>query len=180
MYANILMKFTSIYSTLFVIALRVILQSFSAIVNFYIFYDGPVDIQMWSYMTLSQCRVSDTQVTVKACWPLVREHNGLFNSSVSGWCEHQCMQEDAHLNEQRKVHLHRSLQSWFISYVLILLISNIILSTINVSFFWYLSICKFLLFLFGYWNFFCQTWIYSVELAWFHCCFSREVILFYV
>ena len=51
--------------------IKVILQSFSAIVNLYIFYDGPVAI----HMTLSQCRVSDTQVTVKARWPLVIAFN---------------------------------------------------------------------------------------------------------
>ena len=41
-------------------------------VDFRLFYDGPVDIQLWALLTRSQCKVSDTQVTVKACGPLVR------------------------------------------------------------------------------------------------------------
>ena len=41
-----------------------------AIVDFHLFYDGAVDIQM-SPLTRSQCKVSDTQVTIKACGPLV-------------------------------------------------------------------------------------------------------------
>ena len=41
------------------------------IVDFHLFYDGAVDIQIWALLTKSQCKVSDTQVTVKACGPLV-------------------------------------------------------------------------------------------------------------
>ena len=41
------------------------------IVDFHLFYDGAVDIQIWALLTRSQCKVSDTQVTVKACGPLV-------------------------------------------------------------------------------------------------------------
>ena len=41
------------------------------IVDFCLFYDGAVDIQIWALLTRSQCKVSDTQVTVKACGPLV-------------------------------------------------------------------------------------------------------------
>ena len=37
------------------------------IVDFHLFYDGAVDIQIWALLTRSQCKVSDTQVTVKAC-----------------------------------------------------------------------------------------------------------------
>ena len=43
----------------------------NTIVDFHLFYDGAVDIQIWALLTRSQCKVSDTQVTVKACWPLV-------------------------------------------------------------------------------------------------------------
>ena len=32
---------------------------------------GVADIQIWALLTRSQCRVSDAQVTVKACGPLV-------------------------------------------------------------------------------------------------------------
>ena len=41
------------------------------IVDFHLFYDGAVDIQIWALLTRTQCKVSDTQVTVKACRPLV-------------------------------------------------------------------------------------------------------------
>ena len=41
------------------------------IVDFHLFYVGAVDIQIWALLTRSQCKVSDTQVTVKACGPLV-------------------------------------------------------------------------------------------------------------
>ena len=41
------------------------------IVDFHLFYDGAVDILIWALLTRSQCKVSDTQVTVKACGPLV-------------------------------------------------------------------------------------------------------------
>ena len=33
---------------------------------FFKFYDAPVDMQIWAPLTRSQCRISDTQVTVKA------------------------------------------------------------------------------------------------------------------
>ena len=36
-------------------------------VAFLLFYDGAVDIQIWALLTKSQCKISDTQVTVKAC-----------------------------------------------------------------------------------------------------------------
>ena len=41
------------------------------IVDFHLFYDGAVDIQICTLLTRSQCKVSDTQVTVKAHGPLV-------------------------------------------------------------------------------------------------------------
>ena len=41
------------------------------IVDFHLFYDGAVDIQICALLTRSQCNFSDTQVTVKACGPLV-------------------------------------------------------------------------------------------------------------
>ena len=42
------------------------------IVDFHLFYDWAVDIQIWALLTRSQCKVSDTQVTIKACGPLVK------------------------------------------------------------------------------------------------------------
>ena len=50
----------------------VIMQLSSDIVDFDLFYDEPVDMQMCVFLTRSQCRVPDTQVTVKPCWPLVK------------------------------------------------------------------------------------------------------------
>ena len=38
----------------------VIMQFSSAIVDFYLFYDGPVDMPIWFLLTRSQCSVSDT------------------------------------------------------------------------------------------------------------------------
>ena len=37
-----------------------------AIVEFYLFYDGAVEMQIWALLKRSQCRVSDIQMTVKA------------------------------------------------------------------------------------------------------------------
>ena len=37
----------------------------------FLFYNGAVDMQICALLTRSQCKVSDTQVTVKACGPLV-------------------------------------------------------------------------------------------------------------
>ena len=39
-----------------------------ATVNFHLFYDRAVDMQIWTLLIRNQCRVSDTQVTVKAFW----------------------------------------------------------------------------------------------------------------
>ena len=43
----------------------------SAIVEFHLFYDGPLDMQIWSLLSRSQCRNSVTQVTDKAHGSLV-------------------------------------------------------------------------------------------------------------
>ena len=40
-------------------------------VDYHLSYDGAVDIQISTLMTRSQFKVSDTQVTVKACGPLI-------------------------------------------------------------------------------------------------------------
>ena len=42
-----------------------------AVVEFYLFYDGAVDMQIWASLTRRLCRVSDTQVIGKARGPLV-------------------------------------------------------------------------------------------------------------
>ena len=51
---------------------RIMMQLFSAIVDIYLFYDGGGDwYAKWSLLARSHCRVSDTQVTLKACVSLV-------------------------------------------------------------------------------------------------------------
>ena len=41
------------------------------IVDFYLFNNGAVDMQIYALLTITQCKVSNTQVTVQACGPLV-------------------------------------------------------------------------------------------------------------
>ena len=45
----------------------------------YLSYDGNVDMQILDFLTKSQCRVSDTQVTVKARGPFVKN---IFSAAV--------------------------------------------------------------------------------------------------
>ena len=61
----------SIYFTLIVIVLKNYNAAFLSIGDFYLFYNGAVDMQICTLLTRNQCKVSDTQVTVKACGPLV-------------------------------------------------------------------------------------------------------------
>ena len=42
-----------------------------SIVDFHLFFDGAVDLQIRAPSTRSLCKVCDTRVTVKACGPLV-------------------------------------------------------------------------------------------------------------
>ena len=37
---------------------------------YFLLFDWPVDVQLWAFLIRSQCKVSDTQVTVKTHWPL--------------------------------------------------------------------------------------------------------------
>ena len=41
------------------------------IVDFHLLYDETVELHIWALPTRSQCKVSDTQVTVKVSGPLV-------------------------------------------------------------------------------------------------------------
>ena len=59
------------HSTLIAIVLRDYDAAFLTMVDFHLLYDGAVDIQIWALLTRSQCKVSDTQVIVKGCGPLV-------------------------------------------------------------------------------------------------------------
>ena len=43
-----------------------------ATIDFHWFYDGAVDMQIWQEVSVeSDWDLHDTQVTIKACWPLV-------------------------------------------------------------------------------------------------------------
>ena len=44
--------------------------SSAAIVDFYLFYDGSDELQIWTLLTRNQCWVSDTQVIINARGPL--------------------------------------------------------------------------------------------------------------
>ena len=48
------------------------------IVDFHLLYDGAVGMQIWALLTRSQCRVSDTQLTVKASGLLVKFYHCIF------------------------------------------------------------------------------------------------------
>ena len=41
------------------------------IVDFYVFYDGAIDMKIWALLTRSQWGVFDTQVIIKARGPIV-------------------------------------------------------------------------------------------------------------
>ena len=58
---------------LFYIGIIMLLSN--AIVDYFFLNDVAVDMQIWALLTRSWCRVSDTQVTVKACGPLVLSFN---------------------------------------------------------------------------------------------------------
>ena len=45
-------------------------------VDFYLFYDGAAEMQIWAPLTKGQCRVSDPHVTIKALGPLVFSQTG--------------------------------------------------------------------------------------------------------
>ena len=46
---------------------------------------GDVDIQIWALLTRSRCKVSYTQVTVKACEPLVDKFAKLTPDLTLSW-----------------------------------------------------------------------------------------------
>ena len=58
------------------------MQLSSAIVDFYLFSDGPVDIHVWALLIRSQSRIFDTQATVQAHGPPVKVPFFLFFTSV--------------------------------------------------------------------------------------------------
>ena len=57
----------SIYNTL----IAIILRDYNAVFLMPLLILFAVDMQIWASLTRSECKVSDTQVTVKACGPLV-------------------------------------------------------------------------------------------------------------
>ena len=73
----------SIYFTLIAIVLKDYDAAF--LYNFFFIYynNGAVDMQICALLTRIQCKVTDTQLTVKACGPLVNNKPNiiLFNKS---------------------------------------------------------------------------------------------------
>ena len=55
------------------------------IIEIHLRYDGAVDIQIWAPLTRSQCKVSDIQVTVEACGPLV----SFYKQNDNNHCVHK-------------------------------------------------------------------------------------------
>ena len=43
------------------------------IVDFYLFNNGAVDMQIWSLLRRSQCKISDTKVTIEALGPFIKD-----------------------------------------------------------------------------------------------------------
>ena len=68
MYYHLLYQYTTHWLKL---CLGIMLLLSYIIADFHLYYDWTVDIQIWALLTRSQCKVSDTQVTVKACGALV-------------------------------------------------------------------------------------------------------------
>ena len=71
LYYLLLCQYTAHWLLLFSQGIMILLSY--TIVDFHLFYDVAVDIQIWAALTRSQCKVSDTQVTVKVCGPLVNK-----------------------------------------------------------------------------------------------------------
>ena len=61
----------------------------NAIVDFYLFYDGVLHMQIWVPLTRSQCKVSDTQVTLKACGSLVLQYT-IMRLGIQLWGHPYC------------------------------------------------------------------------------------------
>ena len=68
---NALSSTLTIWITFIAIVLSEYNAAFLCHCFFYIFNDMAADMQIWALHTRSQCRVSDTQMTVKALGPLV-------------------------------------------------------------------------------------------------------------
>ena len=67
----------ALYSTLsiYITLIAIVLKEYNVVsyvtVDIHLFYDVAANMQMLALLTRSQCRVSDTHVTVKALGPLV-------------------------------------------------------------------------------------------------------------
>ena len=48
-------------------------------VDCFLFYDGAAEMQIWALLTESQCRVSDTQVTVMALGPRFQKEYKMYS-----------------------------------------------------------------------------------------------------
>ena len=63
-----------------------------ATADFHLFYDVAADVQKWALLTRSQCRVSDIQVPVKACEPLVQtKYHAVFQWDLTTTFKGNCI-----------------------------------------------------------------------------------------
>ena len=98
------------------------------IADFHLFFDGAVDIQIWAPPTRSQFKVCDSQVTVKACGPLVWNitrcqaiyHLLPVPSLVRAWFHDSAGDTDFYqmsLSQSESTILHESIISWYTVHV---------------------------------------------------------------
>ena len=76
----------SIYFTVIAIVLKDYDACFPIQLLIFTYYNnGPIDMQICALLTRIQCKASDTQVTVKACGPLViQKYRSNINQTKSG------------------------------------------------------------------------------------------------
>ena len=78
-------------------------------------YNGAVDMQLCVLLTRIQCKVSDTQVTVKASGPLDLDcYNSFFSQKANGYCdrEHRLFYFPPH-TERDSHNTHTRMRPWF-------------------------------------------------------------------
>ena len=68
---------------------KIITQSSSAIVDFYLYYDGPVDMQIQALLTRILCRISDTRMTVEDRGSLVYQREEINTQMYKNNVKHK-------------------------------------------------------------------------------------------
>ena len=82
------------------------LLSYNIIVDFHLFYYGAVDIQICALLTRFQCKVSDTQVTVRACGLL---DNIYFSKRKFLETVNKCASQNVERRNKSSIIVHQSL-----------------------------------------------------------------------